>query len=257
MNIDYDHARTRHTLDGPTAALQTIFGSNPPKSILDVGCGGGTWMRAALQRGVTDVVGLDGIEVPEEYLYVPRSFIMTFDLSEPINLGRRFDVAFCLEVAEHLPEASADNLISSIVAHADTVLFSAASPSQPGQHHVNCRWPAYWQERFNQHGYVCDDSVRWQIWADERIEPWYRQNVFWARRDPKNAGNEPRMRDVIHAAMFDSICFQRLNDFERDIEHGSKHWTWYISLAARALLVKLGRRITLRADAVSEISTGR
>jgi SAM-dependent methyltransferase len=93
MKIDYDHAKHRQTLDGPIATLQTIFGSNPPKSILDLGCGAGTWMRAALERGVADVVGVDGIEVPEEYLYVPRSFIKAFDLSNPINLGRRFDAS--------------------------------------------------------------------------------------------------------------------------------------------------------------------
>jgi SAM-dependent methyltransferase len=249
MNINYDHIRNRHnhTLDGAAAAFQTIFGSNPPKSILDVGCGAGAWMRAALERGATDVVGIDGIEIPEECLYVPRSFIKTFDLSEPINLGRRFDVVFCLEVAEHLSEASAETLISSIVAHTDTVLFSAACPNQPGQHHINCRWPGYWQLQFNQRGYVCDDSVRWQIWADDRIEPWYRQNAFWARRDAKNAGKEPRLRDVIHPAMSDAICSQQLRDMSehlRDIEQGSQRWTWYISLATRALLVKLGRRIT-------------
>jgi SAM-dependent methyltransferase len=244
MAINYDHARNRHTLVGASAALKIIFDTSPPKSILDVGCGAGTWMRAAVEQGVTDVVGVDGVEVPEDRLYVPRSLIKVLDLSETINLGRHFDVAFCLEVAEHLPEVSAEKLISSIAGHADNVLFSAACPNQPGQHHINCQWPAYWQTRFNEHGYICDDSVRWQIWADERIEPWYRQNLFWARRDRNNAGKEPRLKDVIHPAMFDAICAQHMRNMSerlRDIEQGSQRWTWYGSLVARVLWVKLGR----------------
>lgn len=44
---------------------------------------------------------------------------------------------------------------------------------------------------FNRHAYSCDDAVRWPIWDDSTIEPWYRQNMFIAQRDPVAAGGMP------------------------------------------------------------------
>src|SRR5262245_54459582 len=168
MKIDYDHGQNRHTLEGAADALFSILGSNIPRSLLDVGCGTGTWLRAASDLGVAEVFGVDGI-VPEASLHISKDLVSQQDLSKTFNLARRFDVALCLEVAEHLPEEAADSLITSIVAHSDMVLFSAACPGQPGQHHINCQWPIYWQDLFNQRGYACDDSVRWKIWDDSRI----------------------------------------------------------------------------------------
>jgi cyclopropane fatty-acyl-phospholipid synthase-like methyltransferase len=88
--IDYDHAASLHTLQGAAAALSTIFGSCPaPKSLLDVGCGTGTWLRAAIDLGALDVLGIDGIAVPEQQLHVARTAIELWDLSNPLDLGRR------------------------------------------------------------------------------------------------------------------------------------------------------------------------
>lgn len=210
MTIDYDHASNLHTLGGPAATLSTIFSSNLPKSVLDVGCGTGTWMRAAIDLGVQTVRGIDGIAVPEDALQVEKSLVERHDLTKPFHLGRKFDLAICLEVAEHLPQSAAAGLVASIAEHTDTILFSAACPDQLGQHHINCQWPTYWQDFFNSHGFVCDDSVRWQIWTDARIEPWYRQNMFWVRRDPTNAGREPRIDPVVHPEMVESIYKGRL-----------------------------------------------
>ena len=251
--IDYDHATSVHTLQGAAAALSTIFGAcAAPKSVLDVGCGTGTWLRAATDLGAFDVLGIDGIAVPERQLHVASTAIELCDLSNPFSLGRRFDVAFCLEVAEHLPESSSVGLISSIAAHSDAILFSAACPGQPGQHHVNCQWPCYWQELFNGEGYVCDDSVRWQIWDDRRIEPWYRQNIFWARREPQYAGREPRLKAVIHPEFggmikkFDEMTKNMNRSLRDDIEEGRMQIAWYAAISSQAMLAKLFRRLHLR-----------
>jgi SAM-dependent methyltransferase len=242
MAIDYDHARNLHTLEGAAAALSSILNSPMPNSLLDIGCGTGTWLRAAVELGVSDVAGVDGVHAPEGSLFIDKDKIAFLDLTAPFKLNRRFDVALCLEVAEHLPESSADILISSIVAHADTILFSAAIPGQAGQHHVNCRWPSYWQEKFNNHGFACDDSVRWQIWDDTRIEPWYRQNMFWARRDPSQAGHEPRLRSVIHPEMIEVVCSTITERRMKEIEAGSWPIKWYLLTAVRALFSKISAR---------------
>jgi SAM-dependent methyltransferase len=243
--ISFDHSRNRQTLQGAKAVLSAVFCREVPRSLLDVGCGTGTWLRAAADLGTNYVFGLDGI-LAKEQLHIPRHNIEELDLTVPFDLGRRFELVLCLEVAEHLPKNSASTLISSIVRHSDLVLFSAACPRQPGQNHINCQWPAYWQAHFNRCGFMCDDSVRWQIWEDQRIEPWYRQNIFYARHDPYRAGREMRLKPVIHPELFESLSDDFIRDaVVNDIGKGSMGWTWYLTLPLRAASGKLRRRASL------------
>ncbi len=258
MEVHYDHvldhALSIPTVTGASAALSTILGSKRPRSLLDVGCGRGIWLRAAVDLGISDVLGIDGADVASEILATAKTNIRFCDLSKPFSLGRRFDMALCLEVAEHLPEHSSDDLISSIVAHSDSVLFSAACPGQDGQNHINCRWPAYWQSRFNSHGFACDDSTRWQIWDNARIEPWYRQNIFWARRDPKSAGFEPRLKAVIHPEVHAygvRLASKKYTSGIEDgyrlaVEQGKMPVIWYVKTSLRAVAAKITRLITDR-----------
>jgi SAM-dependent methyltransferase len=201
MAIDYDHSQNIHTLAGARAALSVLLGDRAPRSLLDVGCGTGTWLRAALDCGIPDVFGVDGVALTRERFHAPKTTYRQIDFTQPFALNRRFDVVLCLEVAEHLTAAAAEPFIQSLTRHGDTILFSAACPNQPGQHHINCQWPEYWQALFNRSGFACEDSLRWRIWRDGRIEPWYRQNVFQARKDP-SAGTEARIEPVIHPDMW-------------------------------------------------------
>jgi hypothetical protein len=244
--IDYDHTRNLHSADGPREAFGCIFANDLPKSLLDVGCGTGTWLKAARDSGVDDVYGVDGISVPGESFLVSRSLFSQQDFTRPWNLGRRFDAALCLEVAEHLDEPFAEQLLDTIVAHADTVIFSAACPGQRGQHHVNCQWPNWWQRRFNDRGYVCDDAVRWRIWNNTRIEPWYRQNIFCAVRDRSRAGTETRIPSVVHPELLDEVAWDRVTStHRRQIETGSLPASWYLSRPWRALVAKAKRAVGL------------
>ena len=51
--------------------------------------------------GATDILGVDGVPIGEEDLLLPRENFHLHDLREPLRLLRRFDMALCLEVAEH------------------------------------------------------------------------------------------------------------------------------------------------------------
>ena len=244
MTIAYHHEENLHSLVGAKAGMKHLLAEAGVRSVLDVGCGTGTWLRAAQEAGVTEVMGVDGVAVDASVLHVREADRQVADLTKPWRCDRRFDLAICLEVAEHLPLSSAPVLIDTLVAHADLICFSAACPDQPGENHINCQWPAWWQRLFNERGFACDDSLRWRWWNDEQIEPWYRQNAFLARRSP-HAGEEARIPNVVHPAMLDHLIAGRQNaifeDHRTQIENGALPLKWSLMLPLRAVLAK-GRR---------------
>ncbi|MDP3175512.1 MAG: class I SAM-dependent methyltransferase [Phenylobacterium sp.] len=205
--IEYHHDRNRHSVQGAAQGLRCFLEEFHPKSILDVGAGTGTWLHAAQQLGVKDIMGVDGVSPDGRAMWVDPSLVRTHDLQQPFALGRTFDAVLCLEVAEHIPEAAAATLVRSLCLHGNLIFFSAACPGQRGEHHVNCQWPAYWQALFNHEGFVCRDDLRAKMWDIVEIEPWYRQNAFSAIREPSRAGHEPRIRSLIHPDMIPCMDF--------------------------------------------------
>jgi SAM-dependent methyltransferase len=240
LSIDYDHSANIHGEEGPREVFPCLVPGLSPSSVLDVGCGTGTWLRAALDAGVKDVFGIEGVEIPPERLLVPPEFLTFRDLTRPIDLGRRFDLAICLEVAEHIDAEHADTLIQTLVRHSDCIVFSAAAPGQLGQHHVNCEPPGAWQRRFNELEFFCDDEVRWRMWEETRLEPWYRQNMFIARKSSSRASREPRIKTVIHP---DMIRYMQPGSLMGDIEGGSMPAAWYVRASAKSFAAKARRKV--------------
>jgi SAM-dependent methyltransferase len=172
-----------------------------PTSVLDVGCGMGTWLAEWRRVGVSDLFGIDGGYVDQAALEVPSDRFASTDLREPFSLGRTFDLVQSLEVAEHLDEPCADAFVESLARHGDTILFSAAIPGQGGTHHVNEQWPSYWAEKFVQAGYTVYDVIRPKIWTDQRVAVWYRQNMLVFARGRTLEEGRPRL-DLVHPDMW-------------------------------------------------------
>ena len=188
MAGDYDHAyyerQVRGALRSARRVVPILRDLLRPASVVDFGCGQGAWLRAWMESGVTDVLGMDGPYTDVDRLQVLASYFQSADLSKPVRLPRRFDVAQSLEVAEHLPEASADGFITSLVAAAPLIVFSAAVRGQGGAWHVNEQPLEYWRRKFAAHGYLPFDVVRPRLRALNEVEPWYRYNtVLYAHRD--------------------------------------------------------------------------
>src|SRR5207247_712808 len=107
----------------------------------------------------------------------PEQAILNIDLEKAFDLGRRFDLVVCLEVAEHLSPPAAASFVESLTRHADVVLFSAAIPHQGGHHHLNEQFLDYWNETSTQHGYRAVDFLRPLLWSDRSVLWWLRQNI--------------------------------------------------------------------------------
>jgi SAM-dependent methyltransferase len=149
-----------------------------PASIIDVGCGTGTWLQVAQEEGIDDIFGLDGPWVRAEDLGISPERFLAADLTAPSDLSRAFDLVLSLEVAEHLPPAKAEGFVDLLTTLGPVVVFSAAAPGQGGAGHTNEQWPAYWSELFARRGYEAVDCLRDVFWENEVVEWWYRQNLL-------------------------------------------------------------------------------
>lgn len=160
------------------AILPHVLELVSPASIVDIGCGLGTWLAVAREHGIDRVLGVDGDYVDRQTLEIPRECFVSWDLRRPLRLGQTFDLALSLEVAEHLPPENARMLVRGLVDLSPVVFFSAAVPFQGGTGHVNEQWPDYWASLFSEHDYVAVDCVRRRFWSDERVRYFYAQNAL-------------------------------------------------------------------------------
>jgi SAM-dependent methyltransferase len=177
------------------------------RSVIDVGCGIGAWLRAFLANGVPEVLGVDGEYVDVSQLLISPNQYMPRDLRQPLQVNRAFDLAMCLEVAEHLPKARAKGLVEDLVALAPCVVFSAAIPGQGGTEHINEQYLPYWIGLFRQCGYEGLDAIRPYILGNDSVAPWYQQNMvlFAAPGHPILAKGFNRPVEIIHEYLIDPL----------------------------------------------------
>ena len=199
--------------------LLALFGS---RSLLEVGCGHGHWTLAAVEAGISDYVLVDGPwNVLEDMLVDAKDFVR-HNLDEPLELGRRFDMAICLEVAEHVKTESSDTVVQSLTRASDVVLFGAAIPLQGGYLHINEQWPSWWKAYFDRAGYTAFDLVRPRHWSDSALHYYYRQNAFVyvnrsnarlleiARTEQERLyASGPILWDAVHPEKYDEMASYR------------------------------------------------
>jgi SAM-dependent methyltransferase len=209
------------------------------KSVLDVGCGLGTWLSVFAKYGVNDLVGIDGDYVDLNELYIESNCFVALDLSKEFNMSRQFDMVVSLEVAEHLPKSSADKFVASLCRHGDLIVFSAAIPGQGGSGHLNEQWSEYWDEKFDRCGFNKYDIIRPLIWNDSSVDPWYRQNMYiYSRRNLCSLVRMGDIKPIIHPAMWEHKVNQLRclrDDYNQLITGNSSSYT-YLKLFAKKII---------------------
>jgi hypothetical protein len=159
-----------------------------PKSVVDVGCGNGDLLFGFAQRGI-DILGIEGTENAKLGTRIPDSLLI-HDARTAFSPVRRYDLAMCMSVAEHLEDEFAGILVDNLCRLSDRVLFSAARPGVGGKGHVNCRSPEYWLYKFMAREYAYQyqavDALRehWERYKHKKgIKGYYQDLQYFERRD--------------------------------------------------------------------------
>ena len=154
---------------------------------VDVGSGSGAYAAEAMRQG-RRVIACEHARAGRRMALRQGVDCREFDLQRtpPADLEGAFDLAYCFEVAEHIPEALGQRLVAFISQLAPQVVFTAAQPQQGGQGHINEQPKEYWIERFANCGLTISPAlslaVAGRFRAEGVIAPWLIDNVIVLER---------------------------------------------------------------------------
>lgn len=142
------------------------YSSSERPSMVDFGCG---------LNGLLNLIDYASYKVGiDKHNFIEENFVQA-DLSKPLHLARRFDIAICLETIEHISPEYEDTVMDNITSASDFIIFSGATPGQGGDGHINERPPEYWEEKFRKLGYRKFDVIRKDL---VNSLPWYKNNTY-------------------------------------------------------------------------------
>ena len=237
----YTHTTRMHNMIAPRLIVKKLLEYYKPKSVVDFGCGLGTFLKAFKEEGVNEVLGLDGPWVNRELLkdFLSEDEFLEVDLEQENKLNKKYDLVISLEVAEHLSESKASVFVNNLVNAGNVILFSAAVPFQGGQNHINEQWVEYWQDKFEKHNYKFYDIFRRPLWNEEDIKWWYKQNMFLIVSENKegllkNTNKDEKIINLIHPEHFELKSRLHL-----DFRLGKSRPQEYLKLFIKSILYRL------------------
>jgi len=238
--MNFNHNIEAYNTKAANIIVPILISTFNPKSVIDIGCGIGTWLNVFKKNEVIDYLGVDGSYVDRTLLlkYIEEENFYPFDLRNELNLNKKYDIVISLEVAEHIDEKHSDNFIKTLTNHSDTIIFSAAIPFQVGENHINEQWPSYWIEKFEKHNFFPHDIIRPLIWNNAEIEFWYKQNIIVFKKAIKS--NMPVL-DLVHPFLYVLKTQNHINEIN-SLMNGSLGLRFYLKTIVNILRNKLFKR---------------
>lgn len=233
----YSHNTGFHNLVAPKEIVPEVIKLINPKSVIDIGCGLGTFLKVFKDSGVNNILGIDGPWCDLEALFqnIDESEFQCKEMESSLGIKEKFDLAVCLEVAEHLSPARADSFINELTNISDVILFSAAIPKQGGDHHFNEQWLTYWKDLFEKYDFEVHDVFRYKFWSNPNIYWWYKQNmVLVIKKGYYVAGLETMYHNQIENIVHPEL-FLLVNDYKD--KNAIKR---YLRLLYKAVIYKIG-----------------
>ena len=170
---------------GAAAMARGLCAAFQPRSVIDVGCGTGALLAAFRELGV-EARGFEHSEAALERCRARGIAAQRLDLEAgALPEMPHADLAVSFEVAEHLPPRCADRYIGWLAGIAPRLAFSAATPGQGGDNHVNEQPHEYWIGRIEGAGlrWLAEEThaLRAQ-WVQEGVAAEYARNLLLFHR---------------------------------------------------------------------------
>jgi len=132
------------------------------KSILDFGCGVGSYLEGAKLAGCEEIFGIElNFDIAKTYFVdevVP--FIIKGDITEELGLSHKYDCVVSFEVAEHIDPDGTDKFINNLIQYSNNyIIITAAPPGQRGTGHINLREKDFWIKEIGSKGVVYNDKI--------------------------------------------------------------------------------------------------
>lgn len=246
----YNHDEIFHHKDkSPILIVPKLYEIFKPKTVIDIGCGIGNFLREFKASGVEEIFGVDGGWADKDEIDKNISIknFVEYNLDKEFKPDKKYDLAISLEVAEHINSLYADDFVKTLTNCSNNIIFSAAVPLQGGQHHLNEQWNDYWKIKFEKEGYTCIDFLKPYFWNNNEIFWWYKQNILFFTKTPENYTNyiSNELLNVIHPDLFKikTKDLASLNQVKFDYQaflDGGRSFSFYIKI----LLKKIIRRIS-------------
>lgn len=189
-------------------------------TVIDIGCGTGSWLKAFKNMGAKEILGLDGDYVDRNMLVIDKKNFVPANFEKKIKIPKKFDLLITLEVAEHISFSRAGGFVRDLCQLSDVILFSAATKLQGGDGHINEQRMSYWKKKFEHEDYVMLDVIRKKIWNNTKIPVWYRQNVVifvkkevYENLNYKCQSEDGQIVDIIHPELYE----QKILEFQDDL----------------------------------------
>lgn len=176
-----------HALDGVLGeAIADFFVQENAKSVVDFGCGLGSYVKLIRERGIA-AKGYDGNPNTPE---LSCGLGEILDLSEPFQLEQTFDWVLSLEVGEHLPPQYEKIFIENLMRHAKKgIVLSWAIKHQGGTGHFNEQNNDYIKAIFVTYGYINDLEAEKALRSFSKT--WFQNSLMVFRTAASNSLTEP------------------------------------------------------------------
>jgi len=186
-------------------------------SVIDIGCGDGQFVSEFIKNGIKEVRGIEGEWILEAINNSDSPWLQIADLEDEIIFDTKFDLAICLEVAEHLDEIHADTLVRNLVNASNVIFFSAAIPGQGGTNHVNLQYPDYWATKFSKFGYFLEWDPRNLLSGNKEVAPWYQQNCLLYKKSNSSSSTLVIPKVIRHPEIFPELqsLYYKINKMPR------------------------------------------
>ncbi len=155
-----------------------------PNSVLDLGCGVGSYLEGFLNAGCKNLLGIElSFSDVEKYIVEDiRSHIIEGDVTTSLNLNRKFDCVISFEVGEHIAPYGTEKFIDNLILCSDRyIILTAAPPGQRGTGHINLRSKDFWIESIVSKGFLYREDLveKYRVkWKEFNVEKYILNNLM-------------------------------------------------------------------------------